>query len=108
MPERRRRRSTIEDTWILSRLQAAKADIGGAISGFEFHRATRSLYAFVYEDLCDWYLEMLKPRLYAEDNTEAARVRAVRAGRDAGDGAPDHPVRHRGDLVATCPARRTC
>jgi valyl-tRNA synthetase len=72
VPETAPSPSTIEDTWILSRLQAAKADVGGAISGFEFHRATRALYAFVYEDLCDWYLEMLKPRLYADDNTEAA------------------------------------
>ena len=64
--------SAVEDTWILSRLQAAKGDIASAIEGFEFHRAARTLYSFVYEDLCDWYLEMVKPRLYAEDNTEAA------------------------------------
>jgi valyl-tRNA synthetase len=63
---------TVEDIWILSRLQAAEADVAEAIEGFEFHRATRSLYAFVYGDLCDWYLEMLKPRLYAEDNAETA------------------------------------
>jgi valyl-tRNA synthetase len=63
---------TVEDIWILSRLQAAEADVAEAIESFEFHRATRSLYAFVYGDLCDWYLEMLKPRLYAEDNAETA------------------------------------
>ena len=74
-----------------------------AIEGFEFHRATRSLYGFVYGELCDWYLEMLKPRLYAEDNARDGGVRAARAGRDAGAGAPDDPVRHRGDLVL--PAR---
>ena len=51
-------------------------------------------------ELCDWYLEMLKPRLYAEDNAETARVRAARAGRDAGAGASGDPVRDRGDLVA--------
>ena len=64
---------TVEDTWILSRLQAAKAEVAEAIEGFEFHRATRALYDFVYGELCDWYLEMLKPRLYAEDNAETAR-----------------------------------
>src|SRR3954452_20904283 len=64
--------SAVEDTWILSRLQTAKAEVAEAIEGFEFHRATRSLYAFVYGELCDWYLEMLKPRLYAEDNAATA------------------------------------
>src|SRR4051812_46182255 len=63
----------VEDTWILSRLQAAEAEVANAIESFEFHRTARSLYAFVYEDLCDWYLEMLKPRLYAEDNDQTAR-----------------------------------
>ena len=64
----------------------------------------RALYRFIYGELCDWYLEMLKPRLYAEDNAETGRVRAARAGRDARAGAPGDPVRDRGDLVAACPA----
>jgi valyl-tRNA synthetase len=62
----------VEDTWILSRLQAAEAEVADAIAAFEFHRATRTLYRFIYGELCDWYLEMLKPRLYAEDNAETA------------------------------------
>jgi valyl-tRNA synthetase len=62
---------TVEDRWILSRLQAAEQDITEAFDAFEFHRATQRLYGFIYAELCDWYLEMLKPRLYAEDNTEA-------------------------------------
>ena len=61
---RRRRRTTVEDTWILSRLQAAEAEFAEAIGAFEFHRASRVLYRFIYGELCDWYLEMLKPRLY--------------------------------------------
>ena len=69
---RHRQPTTVEDTWILSRLQAAEADVAEAIDAFEFHRATRALYRFVYAELCDWYLEMLKPRLYAEDNAVAA------------------------------------
>jgi valyl-tRNA synthetase len=55
----------IEDRWILSRLQAAERDVAAAIDGFEFHTATLRLYDFVYGELCDWYLEMIKPRLYA-------------------------------------------
>src|SRR3954468_19264476 len=64
--------ATVEDAWILSRLQNAKAEVAEAIASFEFHRATRSLYGFIYGELCDWYLEMLKPRLYAEENAETA------------------------------------
>ena len=69
---RSRRRTTVEDKWILSRLQAAEAEVADAIAEFEFHRATRALYRFVYAELCDWYLEMLKPRLYEDDNAAAA------------------------------------
>src|SRR3954470_8372481 len=64
--------ATVEDAWILSRLQNAKAEVAEAIASFEFHRATRVLYGFIYGELCDWYLEMLKPRLYAEDNGATA------------------------------------
>src|SRR4051812_9100348 len=62
---------TVEDRWILSRLQAAEQELTEAYDAFEFHRATQRLYGFIYAELCDWYLEMLKPRLYAEDNREA-------------------------------------
>jgi valyl-tRNA synthetase len=64
--------ATVEDTWILSRLQAAEAEFSEAIAAFEFHRASRVLYRFIYGELCDWYLEMLKPRLYADDNAATA------------------------------------
>ncbi len=64
----------IEDRWIVSRLQAAKADIAGAIDGFEFHRAALALYDFVYGELADWYLELIKPRLYKEDDREVAEI----------------------------------
>jgi valyl-tRNA synthetase len=63
--------ATVEDRWILSRLQAAEAELTDAIETFEFHRAVLGLYDFVYGELCDWYLEMLKPRLYEDDNAEA-------------------------------------
>jgi valyl-tRNA synthetase len=65
--------ATVEDAWILSRLQAAVRDVGEGIDGFDFHHAALRLYDFVYGELCDWYLELLKPRLYADDNREAAR-----------------------------------
>lgn len=62
--------STVEDAWILSRLERAKDHMRAAIESFELHRAALGLYDFVYGDLCDWYLELVKPRLYEDDNRE--------------------------------------
>jgi valyl-tRNA synthetase len=56
----------LEDRWILSRLARAKESIATAVEAYEFHRAALDLYAFVYDDLCDWYLEIVKPRLETE------------------------------------------
>jgi valyl-tRNA synthetase len=67
------RPAAVEDAWILSRLQRAKAETARAIEAFEFHRAALGLYDFVYGELCDWYLEIVKPRLYAEDNRDVSR-----------------------------------
>jgi valyl-tRNA synthetase len=67
------RPAAVEDAWILSRLQRAKAGTARAIEEFEFHRAALGLYDFVYGELCDWYLEIVKPRLYDEDDDDVAR-----------------------------------
>ena len=65
---------TVEDAWILSRLERAKQTMGAAIESFELHRAALGLYDFVYGDLCDWYLELVKPRLYEDDNREVSEL----------------------------------
>ena len=54
---------TVEDRWILSRLQAIEAETAARIDGFDFAKAALGLYDFVYGELCDWYLELSKPRL---------------------------------------------
>ena len=73
----------VEDRWILSRLQAAEHDVAAAIDGFEFHLAALRLYDFVYGDLCDWYLEMIKPRLYADgDRVSRSDPRKLGSPRD--------------------------
>ena len=64
---------TVEDAWILSRLERAKESTAKAIEAFEFHRAALGLYDFVHGELCDWYLEIVKPRLYADDNDAVSR-----------------------------------
>ena len=77
------RATTVEDAWILSRLQRAKAATERAFEAFEFHRAALGLYDFVYGELCDWYLELIKPRLYADDNAEVSAVALHVLSRDA-------------------------
>ena len=68
-PEARARRvrpATVEDRWILSRLERAQGRRSTPrIERFDFSHAALALYDFVYGELCDWYLELVKPRLYA-------------------------------------------
>jgi valyl-tRNA synthetase len=54
---------TVEDRWILSRVERAKRAVGGHIGRYDFAHAALALYDFVYGELCDWYLELVKPRL---------------------------------------------
>jgi valyl-tRNA synthetase len=55
--------ANVEDRWILSRLERVRRDIGERIETFDLPHAALELYDFVYGELCDWYLEMIKPRL---------------------------------------------
>ncbi len=55
--------ATLEDRWIASRLQAAKADLADRLGEFDFSKAALGLYDVVFGELCDWYLEFVKPRL---------------------------------------------
>ncbi len=57
--------AAVEDRWILSRLERAKREIGERIARYDFSHAALGLYDFVYGELCDWYLELVKPRLRA-------------------------------------------
>jgi valyl-tRNA synthetase len=54
---------TVEDRWILSRLGQVIADTAARIENYDFSHAALGLYDFVYGELCDWYLEIVKPRL---------------------------------------------
>jgi valyl-tRNA synthetase len=59
------RPTAVEDRWILSRLERAREEINRRIEGYDFAHAALALYDFVYGELCDWYLELVKPRLRA-------------------------------------------
>jgi valyl-tRNA synthetase len=54
---------TVEDRWILSRLERARGEVKRRIDAYDFSHAALALYDFVYGELCDWYLELVKPRL---------------------------------------------
>ena len=82
------RPTTVEDRWILSRLQRAKAEAAERIGAFDFSKLALGLYDFVFSELCDWYLELVKPRLYDGD----ADAQATRAARAAETLALAHPV----------------
>jgi valyl-tRNA synthetase len=59
--------SAVEDRWIVSRLARAKAEVRGRIERYDFSHAALALYDFIYGELCDWYLELVKPRLREHD-----------------------------------------
>jgi valyl-tRNA synthetase len=59
------RPTTVEDRWMLSRLARAQREVSQRIERFDFSHAALQLYDFVYGELCDWYLELVKPRLRA-------------------------------------------
>ena len=61
------RPQSVEDRWILSRLEHAGNRIDEQIANYDFAHAALTLYEFVYSDLCDWYLELVKPRIYDLD-----------------------------------------
>jgi len=65
-----------EDTWILSRLQEAIASATADLERFRTNEAAHTIYQFFWHSLCDWYLEIIKPRLRdGADPADAARER---------------------------------
>jgi valyl-tRNA synthetase len=68
---------TVEDRWILSELERTKAELAERIDAYDFSHAALSLYDFVYGELCDWYLELVKPRLYEAEGEERADLSAT-------------------------------
>ncbi len=63
----------IEDRWILSRLATVTDEVTSLLNAYKFDAATRSLRDFVWNEFCDWYLEMIKPRLRDEVLKPAAQ-----------------------------------
>ncbi len=67
----------VEDRWILSRLAAAQAEVHERIERFDLSHAALRVYEFIYGELCDWYLELVKPRLRAGERELAQTLLLV-------------------------------
>ena len=66
---------TIADRWILSKVNTLAKEMTDNMEKFELGIAVSKVYDFVWEEFCDWYIEMVKPRLYNdEDETKAAAL----------------------------------
>jgi valyl-tRNA synthetase len=74
----------LEDRWILSRLHRTIERVTSCLDGFRLSDAISSIYHFFWHEYCDWYLEMIKPRLYGKrDGKEQALAVALVVLRDS-------------------------
>ncbi len=62
--------SELSDRWIFSRLGRVIERIDESFRAYRFHDVADTLYHFVWHEFCDWYIELLKPRLASDDATE--------------------------------------
>jgi valyl-tRNA synthetase len=83
----------LADRWILSRLHSTLRDVKESVSLFEFNRITRQMYDFFWHDYCDWYVEMVKSRLYGPESLPVKQA-VVTRGLDVYDAALRllHPI----------------
>jgi valyl-tRNA synthetase len=65
---------TLEDRWILSRFNRVTAEVNAALETFRFHEAANRIYDFFWGEFCDWYLELIKPRLNFEEGAHKAQA----------------------------------
>ncbi len=66
---------TMADKWILSKVNTLAKDVTENLDKYELGIGLQKVYDFIWEEFCDWYIEMVKPRLYGEtDTTKAAAI----------------------------------
>jgi len=68
------RPTCVEDRWLLSRLERTVASVTEKLETCDFAHAVGEAYSFFWRDLCDWYLEIVKPRLYDGEEEVAATL----------------------------------
>ena len=67
--------TTLEDRWILSRFNRVTKEVNDALETYRFHEAANRIYDFFWGEFCDWYLELIKPRLNFEEGADQAPAR---------------------------------
>ncbi|MCC7429397.1 valine--tRNA ligase [bacterium] len=67
----------LEDRWIFSRLHKTISQVENFIGEFNFVEAVKCCYEFIWNDFCDWYIEMIKSRLYDENAGKEALALAI-------------------------------
>jgi valyl-tRNA synthetase len=70
------RPSSLEERWILARIDATRAEIERDFDAYDFSHAVERLYHLTFDDFCDWYLEAIKPRL-GEPDVKATALAAL-------------------------------
>jgi len=65
----------LEDRWILSRFNRVAANVNDALATYRFHEAANSIYDFFWGEFCDWYLELIKPRLNLEEGSDKSQAK---------------------------------
>ncbi|SER74844.1 valyl-tRNA synthetase [Gracilibacillus ureilyticus] len=72
-------KKSVADHWILTRLNETIEQVTRNVDKYEFGEAGRYLYNFIWDDFCDWYIEMAKLPLYGEDEEAKLTTRSVLA-----------------------------
>jgi valyl-tRNA synthetase len=68
-------RDALEDRWITSRFNRVTAEVNAALETYRFHEAANRIYDFFWGEFCDWYLELIKPRLNFEEGADKSQAR---------------------------------
>ena len=67
----------IEDRWILNKLDKLVSEVSKNIDNYDIGIAVDKIYNFIWNEFCDWYIEMVKPRIYSEDEETKVQVSAM-------------------------------
>ena len=91
-----------EDKWIISRVNDAVEYVTNALEKYDLALAGQRVYELIWNEYCDWYIELVKKRLWGDDEEDKKVVRFVLVmvlKKHAGNAAPVHAIHHRRNLV---------
>jgi len=69
--------TSLEDRWILSRFNRAAKDVNESLQTYRFDEAANRIYDFFWAEFCDWYIELVKPRLNFEEGADTGPARVA-------------------------------